>query len=95
MPDNEYALRNRKSFEDCFKALNKNLDKYGNYVPWLLFKIRNQYSETDIRDALVIDTYNSTATITLPNGETQKLSHIMLLNFEYNKQTILKMATTP
>ena len=85
MPDTEQALKNRKSFEDCFKALNKNLDKYGNYVPWLLFKIRNQYSETDIRDALVIDTYNSTATITLPNGETQKLSHIMLLNFEYNK----------
>lgn len=85
MPDNEYALRNRKSFENCFNVLNKNLDKYGQYVPWLLFKIRNQYSETDIRDALVIDTYNSTATITLPNGRSQKLSHIMLLNFEYNK----------
>ena len=85
MADTKYAIRNRKSFEDCFNALNKNLDKYGQYVPWLLFKIRNQYSETDIRDALVIDTYNSTATITLPNGKIQKLSHIMLLNFEYNK----------
>ena len=85
MADTKYAIRNRKSFEDCFNALNKNLDKYGQYVPWLLFKIRNQYSETDVRDALVIDTYNSTATITLPNGKVQRLSHIMLLNFEYNK----------
>lgn len=85
MADTEYAIKHRKSFEDCYNILNKNLDEYGSYVPWLLFKVRNQYSETDIRDALVIDTYNSTATITLPNGDTQKLSHIMLLNFEYNK----------
>lgn len=80
----EYLATQRKSFENCFNILNKNLDKYGHYVPWLLFKVRNQYAD-ETRDALVIDTYNSQATVTLPNGTVQKISHIMLTNFEYSK----------
>lgn len=80
-----YIKTSRKNFEDSFATLNKNLDQYGTYTPWLLFKIRNQYETGLVRDSLVIDTYNSQATITLPTGDVEKISHIMLTNFEYNK----------
>lgn len=81
----KYIKTSRKNFEDSFKTLNKNLDMYGMYTPWLLFKIRNQYDTGLVRDSLIIDTYNSQATVTLPTGESQKISHVMLTNFEYNK----------
>lgn len=81
-----YAKLSRRDFEDSFATLNKNLDQYGMYTPWLLFKIRNQYETGLVRDSLVIDTYNSQATITLPTGDVEKISHIMLTNFEYNKK---------
>ena len=74
-----------RTFENVYSKLNKNMDKYNKFQPWLLMVLKNQYQDGSTYDSIRIDTFTSSATINIPGKASYKISPIMLTNFEYNK----------
>lgn len=94
MADDGLLIKQRiESFKQKFNLLNSKLDMYHNYQPWVLFKVRNQYENKTV-DVLTIDTYNSIATVKLPSGEQARISNIMLIDFQYDKNGAGKANTS-
>lgn len=80
----EDTKKRMKQYETSYATLQKHLDKYNNFQPWLIFKVQNTQDGKDI-DTLVIDTFTSTAKVNIIGGKSYSINPIMLINFEYNK----------
>lgn len=73
-------------FKDVFNQLNNTIDTYNRFQPWLLFRIVNVYEGGTEKEVLTIDTFNAQATVTdIQTKASYKISNIMLINFEYDK----------
>lgn len=76
--------RRMQQYENTYSKLQKHLDAYSNFQPWLIFKIQNTQDGKDV-DTIVIDTFTSTAKVNIVGDHSYSISPIMLTNFEYNK----------
>lgn len=86
MANIDQEIQNRlRTFENTYDKLNKNMDIYHRFQPWLIFILKNQYEDGSTYDSIRIDTFTSSATINIPGKSSYKISPIMLTNFEYNK----------
>lgn len=76
--------RRMQQYESTYNKLQKHLDAYSNFQPWLIFKVQNTQDGKDV-DTIVIDTFTSTAKVNIVGDHSYSISPIMLTNFEYNK----------